>query len=360
MARDRSDESLDQVATRPVSIIRQVLVVDDTPANLVAFEAALEATGCGVVKAASGAEALGCLLEQDFSLVLLDVNMPGMDGFETARWIRSRERSAHVPIVFISAFNHDDEAVLRAYELGAVDFLFKPVYPQVLRAKVQFFIDLQNHQEEATALRFEREYEAKVRTFEAEAFAKERATSEELVRLNRTKDQFITSLAKEMREAKDQPERVGRLADDLNELARVGRGPLAVEQLDLRKIVAQGLQNARVEATLQLANDPVTIHGNQDRLVQAVANVLLTAMRSHADKIHVACIAKDRTALVIVEDNGAGISPELLPDIFDNHSLGIGLALAHRIVMRHKGTLSASSAGANQGTTFVVQLPIVS
>src|SRR5690606_3410748 len=91
----------------------------------------------------SGQEALRCLLEQDFALVLLDVHMPGMDGFETAKLIRSRRRSRHVPIVFVTAYDQTDARVLEGYALGAVDFLFKPVVPEVLRAKAEVFVALQ-------------------------------------------------------------------------------------------------------------------------------------------------------------------------------------------------------------------------
>lgn len=120
-----------------------ILVVDDDPANLLAIEAALSDLGASLVTVRSGQEALRCLLEQDFALVLLDVHMPGMDGFETAKLIRSRRRSRHVPIVFITANDQSDARVLEGYALGAVDFLFKPIVPEVLRAKATVFVMLQ-------------------------------------------------------------------------------------------------------------------------------------------------------------------------------------------------------------------------
>ncbi|HLU65207.1 MAG TPA: response regulator, partial [Kofleriaceae bacterium] len=108
--------------------------MDDTPENLLAIEAALEGLSLNLVKASSGPEALRCLLERDVALILLDVQMPAMDGYETARLIRARRRNQHVPIIFITAFDRTDEQVIEAYRLGAVDFLFKPVEPEVLRA----------------------------------------------------------------------------------------------------------------------------------------------------------------------------------------------------------------------------------
>src|SRR4029079_15215979 len=111
-------------------------VVDDNPNNLLAVEVALGELAGSLVKARSGEDALRALLRQDFALILLDVQMPAMDGFETARLIRSRGRSRHTPIIFITAYNKDDTYILRGYELGAVDFLFKPIVPEVLRTKV--------------------------------------------------------------------------------------------------------------------------------------------------------------------------------------------------------------------------------
>jgi CheY-like chemotaxis protein len=120
-----------------------ILVVDDDAANLLAIEAALGDLGPRLVMARSGSEALRRLLEQDFALILLDVHMPSMDGFETARLIRSRKRNRHVPIIFVTAYNQSDTRVLEGYALGAVDFLFKPIVAEVLRAKATVFVDLQ-------------------------------------------------------------------------------------------------------------------------------------------------------------------------------------------------------------------------
>ncbi|MBL8941526.1 MAG: response regulator [Myxococcales bacterium] len=119
-----------------------ILVVDDSPRNLVALEAMLESLGQSIVTARSGADALRHLLERDFALVLLDIQMPGLDGLETAQIIRARERSRNLPIIFMTAYTKDDTQVSQAYEIGAVDFLFKPIAPFILRAKIQVFVDL--------------------------------------------------------------------------------------------------------------------------------------------------------------------------------------------------------------------------
>src|SRR5258707_1994165 len=119
----------------------KILLVDDNPDNLVSIEAALDALNQELVSARSGTEALRYLLENDFAAILLDVKMPDMDGFETAELIRSRKRSQHTPILFLTAYRNE-EHLFRGYDLGAVDFLFKPIVPEILRSKVSVFFEL--------------------------------------------------------------------------------------------------------------------------------------------------------------------------------------------------------------------------
>src|SRR5262249_10199173 len=119
-----------------------ILVVDDLPEKLLVLESILEELGENVILANSGAEALRRVLEHDFAVILLDVNMPGMDGFETASLIRQRRKSAHTPIIFITAFA-DEIHTVQGYSLArAVDCIFTPIVPQILRTKVRVFVDL--------------------------------------------------------------------------------------------------------------------------------------------------------------------------------------------------------------------------
>jgi PAS domain S-box-containing protein len=119
----------------------KILLVDDSPENLVSLEAALEGLAQDLVTARSGMEALRHLLHKDFAVILLDVKMPEMDGFQTAELIRARKRSRHTPILFLTAYKSDDH-LFRGYDLGAVDFLFKPIVPEILRSKVSVFVEL--------------------------------------------------------------------------------------------------------------------------------------------------------------------------------------------------------------------------
>ncbi|HVE70424.1 MAG TPA: response regulator, partial [Thermoanaerobaculia bacterium] len=125
-----------------------ILIVDDRPENLLAVEAILEPLGQELVRAHSGPEALRHLLEREFACILLDVQMPGMNGFETARVIKSRERTKFIPIIFLTAISKEQEYVFRGYAVGAVDYLFKPFNPDILRSKVAVFVDLYSKQKQ--------------------------------------------------------------------------------------------------------------------------------------------------------------------------------------------------------------------
>lgn len=129
-------------------IIQKVLLVDDQPANLVSLEAILEAEDRELIKANSGPEGLKVLLREDISLVLLDVQMPGMDGFEMAELMRQRKDTQSIPIIFVTAISKEKQYVFKGYQVGAVDYLFKPLDPVILQSKVNFFLQLDRQRRE--------------------------------------------------------------------------------------------------------------------------------------------------------------------------------------------------------------------
>jgi CheY-like chemotaxis protein len=142
----------------PTTPAAAILLVDDQPANLLALEAVLAGLVEDLVRASSGEEALGLLERKDFAVVLLDVRMPGLSGFDTAKRMRASGRTRHTPVIFLSAAESDEFPVVEAYKLGAVDYLVKPLEPEVLRAKVAVFVDLFRKGERVRALeRRERE-----------------------------------------------------------------------------------------------------------------------------------------------------------------------------------------------------------
>src|SRR5215216_621321 len=138
------------VSARPQSdpIPAKILVVDDDPRNLIAVEEVLRSPGVEIVTADSGEGALRHVLKDDFAVILLDVQMPRLDGYEVASLIRNRPRSSRVPILFLTAFNKDDLHVFRGYSAGAVDYVFKPIEPLILKSKVDVFVDLYRKTEE--------------------------------------------------------------------------------------------------------------------------------------------------------------------------------------------------------------------
>ena len=178
----------------PVSI----LLVDDRPENLLALEAVLEPLGQQLVRANSGEEALRALLARDFALILLDVQMPGMNGFETAHLIKARERSRAIPIIFLTAINKEEAYAVRGYEAGAVDYLAKPFNPDVLRSKVGVFVELHHRREQLRrqeqALRAAERRELEL-TMRARLLEQEAETTARLEALNRELADANTALA---------------------------------------------------------------------------------------------------------------------------------------------------------------------
>ncbi|MEY2931462.1 MAG: hypothetical protein RL033_2211 [Pseudomonadota bacterium] len=352
-----------------------ILVVDDKPENLLVIRAALGELDYRLVEAQSGREALRRLLQQDFALILLDVQMPTMSGLETARLIRARDRSRHVPIIFITAFGPEETDVLEAYRLGAVDFLMKPIQPEVLRAKASVFVELERRSQ--LVRRQADQIKAHVQQEHENALLEQRSRLEsdalrqrleeqrhhaiELESLNRRlaendrrKDEFIALLGHELRNPlvplvsglellatappdvaqrtravmKRQVEHLIRLVDDLLDLARVSRGKIelrpaqvrAGDVLDQALALSQPLiqQRGHRMDVRRLASD-VLFRADEVRMTQVLANLINNAARytDPGGMLVVACVERDSGVEFSVRDNGRGISAELLPRVFD-------------------------------------------
>jgi two-component system, sensor histidine kinase len=260
-----------------------ILIVDDNPGNLLAIEAALGDLAGNLVKARSGEEALRRLLEQDFALVLLDVQMPGMDGFETARLIRSRERSRRVPIIFVTAFTQDDEDTLTGYALGAVDFLFKPIRAEVLRAKASVFVELQRHTAEvarqAELLREHerREHERRLleekQKWEAEALRRQmdeqRRVAEEMARK-------AEELARTVAEREHAERELTKINRQLEEADRRKDEFLAVLAHELRNPLAPILAGLELFRTQDVHDNPLLVRARDamDRQVRHLVRLV--------------------------------------------------------------------------------------
>lgn len=304
-----------------------ILVVDDTPENLVAIEAALGDFGGELVTAQQGREALRHLLDREFALILLDVRMPDMDGFETARLIRERPRTRHVPIIFITAYDRADDEVREAYKLGAVDFLFKPINEDILRAKVGTFVELQRRArqltEQAAMLREheQREHERQLteQRHQLEEVALRKRLEEEqnhAAELGRKAEELARTV--EERERAEAALRVinAKLADDdrrkdefLAVLAHELRNPLAplaagLELFDQLRGDSDDLREAHAAMTRQL-----------DHLVRLVDD-LLDISRITSGKIE---LKKEPVLVGEIIQQACGISRPLLEE--RNHEL---------------------------------------
>ena len=404
----------DEEAPLAVSYGRDILVVDDNKTNLVAIEAALLPLGRKMVLAESGVEALARLLEQDFALIILDVAMPGMDGFETAKLVRTRDKNRATPIIFVTGLSWQEDAVLRGYELGAFDFLMKPIRAEVLRAKASVFVQLQERtielQQKAAELRqaqdraHERELTAQRKRFETEVMERQMA---QMAETDRRKDEFLAILSHELRnplqplqtavevlehdpEAPVSPRvrniiqrqvhHITRLVDDLLDIARLNAGKLDLrrEPVALSLIVEEAVQATRTAIEQRrhqievLGHDsPAVVHGDPIRLVQVVVNLISNAAKytEPGGKITAETGIGEGEAFIRVIDNGRGIPTELLPSIFDMFvqerttpdgagGLGLGLGLVKRLIEMHGGTVRATSTGTGKGSTFEIRLEL--
>lgn len=350
----------------------KLLLVDDLEANLVALEALLAGDGVEALKARSGEEALELLLEHDVALALLDVHMPGMDGFALAELMRGSNRSRHVPIIFVTADPLEQNRVFEGYDAGAVDFLIKPIEPRVLRHKTRTFFELYRQRRAlAEMLRLNEMFLAAVGhdlrnplnavLLGADLVAK--ASNEPVAR--RAADRIRSS-----------GQRMVRIVDDLFDLARtrLGRGlRLDRKMADARdiveRIVAEHRETHR-DRHVELTVEPCP-QGEWDprRLEQVVSNLVGNAIR-HGDPREPVSISvrPDGDSVRLAVHNGGSIPADLLPRIFvpfvqrsergaRAEGLGMGLYIVRQIVTAHGGRIEVLSDAAS-GTTFHVRLPL--
>jgi two-component system, sensor histidine kinase and response regulator len=363
-----------------------VLIVDDDATKRFALRTILSPLDEEIVEASSGADALRQLLRNEFAVVLLDVRMPIMDGFETAQLIRQRPRSELTPIIFVTALDQAETDMGRGYNLGAVDFVFAPIVPAIMRAKVSVFVELYRAQQELRRYRTQLETLVEERTIaltainrELEAFSY--AVSHDLrapltqfdglsktLLANRGKllDKRTTANLKKMREAS---ERMSSVFDGLQMLFRLSSGEIRREELDVSALSAQIIDELQAaspgrKVEVDIARG-ITVSGDRRLVRILLSNLLNNALKFSGTKqparIVVGSEVVDDETRVFVKDNGVGF------DMIDSHRLfgafqrlhsqsefagaGIGLATARRIVNRHGGRIWAEGA-VGDGATF--------
>ena len=390
-------------------VLSKVLIVDDLADNLQALDALIRHEQRIVFHAASGEQALQLLLEHEFALAILDVQMPGMDGFELAELMRGTARTRHIPIVFTSAAGRELNYAFKGYESGAVDFLYKPLDSDAVRSKVNVFValDQQRHEVRRQLAALEQS-----RREQQQLLEELRATQAELQRSLRMRDDFMSLVAHELRTplntlflesqmrmlqlqrgnfdslgpaklpamvARDQRQiqAMIRLIDDMLDVSRIRSGSLSIRPTPceltglLRRIVSDmTLQASGYGSSLTLhPHPPVDGCWDEFRIEQVIVNLLTNALRYGGGKpVDIVVEAGALQVRIDVIDAGIGISEADQRRIFEPFErgsangevkgLGLGLAISRQLASAHGGSLSVTSDG-RSGSVFSLVLPLV-
>jgi len=386
----------------------KLLIVDDLPENLLALEALIKREDRMVYKALSADEALSLLLQHEFAMAILDVQMPGMNGFELAELMRGTDKTRNIPIIFVSAAGRELNYAFKGYESGAVDFLHKPLDIHAVKSKVNVFVDLYR---QSKAMKQQVEALEQSRR-EQEALLKQlQSTQNELEQAVRMRDDFMSIVAHEVRTplngliletqlrkmhlARDnaaaftldkmhamvdrderQIKSLIRLIEDMLDVSRIRTGKLSIRpsRFDLVKLVDNLLQNFApqfdaAESTVTFtAEAPVEGPWDEFRIEQVISNLLTNALRyGGKGPIEVRVYQHEGEARVEVQDRGIGISEENQKRIFQQFErvsaktvvagLGLGLFISEQIVAAHGGSIVVESK-INEGALFRVCLPL--
>jgi CheY-like chemotaxis protein len=346
----------------------KILLVDDREDNLLSIEAILEADGYQFFKAYSGSQALKILLNEfDFAMILMDVKMPILNGFETATLIYEREKLRRIPIIFITANNYGDENLFKGYQAGGIDYIFKPINPDVLRAKVAVFIELYRKNN----LLFEQEQKLTAINENLEGELKGlKASTDKVRQFNARLLKDISNLESILASSKISFEPADLVQSDLNALVK---GLLA----DMEDQVNEKKAKVSIEPLPSLPVSPALMRPlfqnlignalqyskqNTNPVIKIRSEIGLPAETQHSGKV-----PATKYCSIFIEDNGIGFdqkqaeklfkSPDKLPLNGASKEAGIGLPLCKKIVDQHGGFISAQSS-VNEGSTFIVSLPM--
>lgn len=384
-----------------------ILIVDDLPENLLALNALIRQDDRTIYQATSGEEALALLLDNEFAMAILDVQMPGMNGFELAELMRGTEKTRHIPIVFVSAAGKELNYAFKGYETGAVDFLYKPLDIDAVRSKVNVFVELYKQRIETR-----RQVEALEKSRqEQEVLLRElQVTQGELQNAVRMRDDFMSMVAHELRTplntlfleaqlrkmqldrgntaifdaaylqkmvARDQRQiqSMVRLIDDMLDVSRIRSNRLSIRpsQVDLQALLARVVNNLSNQAsaagsTITLEpGEPATGVWDEFRIEQVVINLLTNALRYGKGKpVTVSTVGVPGGVRILVRDQGMGISEEDQKRIFEQFErangndgtggLGLGLFITRQLVEAHGGKIGVESRE-GEGATFMITLP---
>jgi signal transduction histidine kinase len=357
------------------------LLVDDLEENLVALAALLARDDVEVLTARSGAEALELLLVHDVALALLDVQMPDMDGFELAELMRGKERTRHVPIIFVTAGARDQIRVFKGYDLGAVDFLYKPIEPHILANKAEVFFQLARHKQRLAQELLERTETLRLNEMFTAVLGHDLRnplnailTGAQLLEL-RSQDEAVRGIASRVLSS---AKRMSRMIDSLLDLsrARLGTGiSLLISDADLAALLQRVIQEhqaafpGRVITFAQEPGGDPSGEWDADRMAQVASNLIGNAVQ-HGDAdepIDVRLDGRDPDVITFTIANRGAIPANVLPHLFDPfrggnrqmgqpEGLGLGLYIVQQIVQAHGGVVDVTS-DADRRTTFRVSIP---
>jgi signal transduction histidine kinase len=370
-----------------------ILIVDDKANNIFALEEVLSRPGRNFMQAINGKEALQTVLNGEIDLIILDVQMPDMDGFEVAQILKSNKRTRDIPIIFASAEKKEHQFMMKGFEEGAVDYLYKPLDPAVTEAKVSVLLQLHLQKKELIRKNEEiRQLNADLKTnialleatnAELEAFSY--SVSHDLraplrsingysrMILDEHQAQLDEELRRLMENIQKNATRMGGLIDDLLKFSRLGRqGPrkIPVDLMEMVHNVLQELEGAQgrravvhVGVLPPAEADPALLY---QVLVNLVSNAIKYSRKEAAPEIEIGALENDKEHVYFVKDNGIGFNMSYANKLFrvfqrlhsdeEFEGTGVGLAIVHRIVTRHGGRVWAEGRP-NEGASFFFSLP---
>lgn len=360
----------------------KILVVDDRKENLIAMQKILRVLDCEIFIVESGNEALSFTLRHDFALILLDVNMPEMDGFELAELLRSNDETSQIPIIFVTASDTEDQSVFKGYESGAVDYLFKPVNPDILLSKVRVFLELNLRKIELESMQTELKRSNESLMEFAQVVSHDLKNPLNVITglsellLARHSSELSMKGQGYISKISVTAERMNHLITDLLSYAQLNANASSYTEVDLNEVINHVITD--LSSTIEQNKGQIIvshtlpiIQADATQMYQLFQNIIGNGIKYHRTEvtpiIQISLVdnEEDGAFTVLIEDNGIGMRSEDIPHIFtafkrlDNakgyEGNGIGMATVKKIIDRHQGSIEVTSE-LGQGTAFLIKM----